>query len=349
MRACRIVIVLLCSAVSLTLGGCSVTSPGDPGVVGVDHGWLEQPKLFDRFDTDARDFHPVNAYLLALAARAGDMNTAEQRDTLRTWGFDRHTPVVDRTASVYAYVASNARMALVVFSGTDIRNIRDLESDADALYPVRRERYCDAADALLHRGFATNLDAIWGDITAETRDHAAGGKPVFVAGHSRGGAFAVLAASGWAQDGAVRVTGLYTFGQPRVGNVAFAKAFAAQDVPYFRVINERDAVAGIPIQIGNLGADYAHTGIVAHLASGPALRKDPSANSLRLISIDPDHYLDGYLRNLYLVVTNPARIEHPAWASTLVSAAGATTRPSTNTMAPATSSSLPALPRPPGA
>jgi len=336
---------------SVVLAGCGAAKPGDPGVTSVDHSWLRSRDLFDRFDTAATDFSPVNAYLLALAVRAGDMNTADQRETLRTWGFGKHEPIIDRSASVYAYVASNDRMVLAVFSGTDIRNIRDLESDADALYPVRRERYARADGALVHRGFATNMDAVWEDVTDEVARQANAGdappRPVFVTGHSRGGAFAMLAAAGWAQDpgwapgNVVRVAGLYTFGQPRVGNLAFAQHVNSLDLPYCRVINDRDAIAGVPLKIGNLGAEYVHGGAVAHLASGPVLRKDPAVVSLRLIVIDPDHYLDNYLRSLYAVVTVPARIEHPAWrAGALAAAPPAAT-------APTTANAAPPLPRPP--
>jgi len=329
----------------LLVGGCAAAQPGDPAVENADQSWLKQPNLFDRFDTAARDFHPLNAYLLALAVRAGDTNTTEQRQTLRTWGLRRHTPVVDRNASVYAYLASNESMVLAVFSGTDIRNIRDLESDADALYPVQRERYSSAEGALLHRGFANNMDAIWDEITREVKSHARTKgettmKPVFIAGHSRGGAFATLAAAGWAQENAVPIAGLYTFGQPRVGNAQFAQQFASFGVPYFRVINERDAVAGIPMKLGNLGADYVHAGTVAHLTNGPLMRKDPSPATLRLIVIDPDHYMDGYISKLYAVVTQPQRIEDPAWRAMAV-APGPTTSPAS------TRASSSALPRPP--
>jgi hypothetical protein len=333
---------LITLALSLA-GGCAVAKPGDAQVATGEHAWIRQKDLFDRFDTTARDFHPLNAYLLALAVRAGDMNTAEQRQTLRGWGFRRVEPIVDRTASVYAYVASNDRMVLAVFSGTDIRNIRDLESDADALYPVQRERYARAEGALLHRGFASNMDAVWDAVTREAKSQArtktgAPPKPVFVAGHSRGGAFATLAAAGWAQDDVVDVAALYTFGQPRVGNVEFARHFAALGVPYFRLINDRDAVAGVPLKIGNFGADYAHAGTVAHLAAGPTLRKDPSPASLRLIVIDPDHYMDGYLAKLYAVATQPQRIEDARWRA----AVGVTSATS-----PATTRSTTDLPRPP--
>jgi hypothetical protein len=341
MRQATYTHVALIAATAL-ISGCAAAKPGDTAAASADHSWLKTPDLFDRFDADARGFNPINAYLLALAVRAGDMNTSQQRDTLKTWGFDRVSPVVDRTASVYAYVASNPRMVLIVFSGTDIRSIRDLESDADAIYPVRRERYSRAADAVVHRGFAAGMDAVWDSITDEVREHAkaegAGAQPkrVWIAGHSRGGAFATLAASGWGQDGTVDIAGLYTYGQPRVGNLPFARAFNGLGIPYFRVINDRDAVAGVPTKIGDFGADYAHAGTVAHLAPGPVLRKDPPPAQLRLFVIDPDHYMDGYLKKLYAVVTEPNRIEYPQWALAVVPA----TQPATR--------SASELPRPPG-
>lgn len=338
--------IFLLVMLSVVAGGCAAAMPGDRSGAAADHSWIQSPGLFERFDVQTREISPLNAYLLALAVRAGDMNTSMQRKTLSTWGFDGFSPVIDRDASVYAYVASNPEMVLVVFSGTDIRNIRDLESDADALYPVRRERYSAAGDALAHRGFARDLDAVWDAITDEVKSHAGGGgaeaaKPVWIAGHSRGGAFATLAAAAWAQDRNIDVAGLYTYGQPRVGNAAFARALDALNITYCRVINEHDLVPAIPARIGEFGADYAHAGTVAHLAAGPSLRKDPPADSLRLFVVDPDHYMDGYLQKLYTVVTESRRIEDPQWAMQLQSRTSATTTASTS---PAT----PSLPRPPG-
>jgi len=318
MTLTRLLVVLLALA---TLGCSSVVAPPPP----VDVSWMRQERLFDAFDPRATDtFSPLNAYLLALAAKAGDAGTADQQSTLAVWGFDRYTPFVDRNASVYAYVASSPSMVLVVFSGTDIRNLRDLQSDIDALAPIRNERYGGAPGALVHRGFAAGLDSIWHALTREVIDHqkpaAAGGtpKPLWVAGHSRGGAFAALAAAGRTQDDSdgddaapPHVTGLYTFGQPRVGNLALARALAGSGVAYYRIVNDQDAVAAVPVGAGRLAPEYAHAGTLAHLADadGPRLRFNPPDATQRLWVVDPDHYLDVYLRNLHAVLRDPSRIE----------------------------------------
>ena len=61
---------LILTLAMLFVGGCAAAKPGDPAVEAADQSWLKQPNLFDRFDTSARAFHPLNAYLLALAVRA---------------------------------------------------------------------------------------------------------------------------------------------------------------------------------------------------------------------------------------------------------------------------------------
>ena len=58
-----------------------------------------------------------------------------------------------------------------------------------------------------------------------------------------------------------RILGLYTFGQPRVGNVDFAKAFdKSLGGKAYRLINNNDVVPRIPSRIEPLGIDenYSH-------------------------------------------------------------------------------------------
>lgn len=81
-------------------------------------------------------------------------------------------------------------------------------------------------------------------------------KPLVFCGHSLGGALAMLAAYHYACAGA-RVRAVVTFGQPRVGNGPFARAYNARlgDVTW-RVVNNRDPVPRIPWMLGT----YRHAG-----------------------------------------------------------------------------------------
>ncbi|NJL82058.1 MAG: lipase family protein [Chloroflexaceae bacterium] len=65
-----------------------------------------------------------------------------------------------------------------------------------------------------------------------------------------GGALAVLFAAMLAQD-KIPITGLYTFGAPRVGNKRFAEAFDRNlKTKAYRVVNEGDLVPHLPPPLG---------------------------------------------------------------------------------------------------
>jgi triacylglycerol lipase len=91
--------------------------------------------------------------------------------------------------------------------------------------------------------------------------HGSGrGKPLFITGHSLGGALAMLYAAKWSP--APRA--VYTFGQPRVGDARFRDFYnATLGARTWRVVNEEDIVPRIPSAL----AGYRHAGNEAFLAS----------------------------------------------------------------------------------
>jgi hypothetical protein len=289
--------------------------------------YLRQPGLFKSFDPNARELSVVNAYLLQLAARAGDCESPSQSKLVRGWGFQQHRQIFDRLHSAYAYVASDERMVLVAFCGTDPMNLRDMQSDAAALWPKHDDRYCVRSDAVVHPGFSEALDSIWDGLCEEVLAQARrptdvntsaptqpSYKPVWITGHSRGGAFALLAASGFSQlSDFPTVAGVYTFGQPKVGNAAFAQAFDATGVPYFRFVTAHDAVAGQPVKLPKMTSDYAHAGTMAYFDDSGTLRRNPPESTLSLWRVDPDHYQAQYQLALYSVLRQPERIEDSSW------------------------------------
>jgi hypothetical protein len=82
-------------------------------------------------------------------------------------------------------------------------------------------------------------------------------RPIFITGHSLGGALAALIAS-WLRvhvfsvaQGTQNRIHLYTYGQPRVGNIHFARAFWGEDTPrlaYHRFARTNDVVPMVPRQ-----------------------------------------------------------------------------------------------------
>ena len=155
------------------------------------------------------------------------------------------------------FVAQNANTILVAFRGTNPRERIDWIIDFNALKDKGAFQ-----GVQVHEGFFDALGAVWG--------HTFGGKQilpgrllnrgnraVWITGHSLGGALAELAAARAIVENGVPVQGVYTFGQPRVGNDAFAKKMETPlGARIFRFINNLDIVPRVPLY----GMGYRHYG-----------------------------------------------------------------------------------------
>lgn len=83
-----------------------------------------------------------------------------------------------------------------------------------------------------------------GDVVRDTLSTCPPGSPVFVTGHSLGGALATLAALHIKTTTPFKLPTLYTFASPRVGDPTFAAHFT--DLECFRVANSEDIVPAVP-------------------------------------------------------------------------------------------------------
>lgn len=93
--------------------------------------------------------------------------------------------------------------------------------------------------------------------------------PLVVTGHSLGGALATVAAASLYENN-VDIAGLYTFGQPRVGDRAFARQLNNNLAGrVFRFVNNNDVVPHVPppFSIRNPLRLYSHLGAVKYFDS----------------------------------------------------------------------------------
>ena len=100
----------------------------------------------------------------------------------------------------------------------------------------------------VHKGFLEAFSSVKDQVDRYLP--CAEGLPVFITGHSLGGALATLGAahlSGWG------LAACYTFGAPRVGNKAFAGSL---QTPVYRVVNPGDPVPHVPTPLRG----YRHAG-----------------------------------------------------------------------------------------
>lgn len=90
--------------------------------------------------------------------------------------------------------------------------------------------------------------------------------PLYVTGHSLGGALATIAAAALGDNG-VDVAGVYTFGQPRVGDRLFVRQLNEHiNGRVFRFVNNNDIVPHVPppFSMWNPTRLYGHVGIAKY-------------------------------------------------------------------------------------
>ncbi|MBL4770641.1 MAG: lipase family protein [Planctomycetes bacterium] len=153
------------------------------------------------------------------------------REHLQAAGF-KDIEVFER-GGTHAILADN----LLAFRGT--AGLKDWLADFDAW--LTKE-----GSGRVHRGFQSTLDLAWDEVRERVGDRA-----IHLTGHSMGGSLATLAAI--RLPGARTVT---TFGAPRPGNAEFAASVLC---PVFRVVNNNDMVARLPLSL-----TYRHVGEVKY-------------------------------------------------------------------------------------
>ena len=112
--------------------------------------------------------------------------------------------------------------AVLAFRGTDPVTLPSWVTDA-----VVKLVECKEYEGRVHRGFSSVLRRTWGKvekIVKEVQD-----RPLFLTGHSMGGALAVLTGYRLAKLGCPPAA-TYTFGSPRVGDPVFCAGVQAADL-----------------------------------------------------------------------------------------------------------------------
>ncbi|SFJ51550.1 triacylglycerol lipase [Paenibacillus sp. UNC496MF] len=141
---------------------------------------------------------------------------------------------------LFGFVLESDRGVIVAFRGTISPTdwITDMIAQQVAFKPAGK-------GCLAHRGFndvyMSARDALFRLLSDTTP-----GKPVFVTGHSLGGALGTLAALDIALNRKPANLVVYTFGSPRVGDPAFARSYNAAVPVSFRIENEFDVVPHLP-------------------------------------------------------------------------------------------------------
>ncbi|HHC73392.1 MAG TPA: lipase family protein [Thiotrichales bacterium] len=179
--------------------------------------------------------------LVSKALKAGLADTSPVEEALRRGGFELLEAFVEEgTEALMARLClagAGKGFLVLAFRGTQPR-LGDVFTDIKAdLVPADK-------GGRAHRGFLEAFEPVEEKIREALERHGAGELPLYITGHSLGGALALVATRYLASDS----TGAtYTFGCPRVGDDDF---FRPIKTPVYRVVNAGDGVARVPFGHG---------------------------------------------------------------------------------------------------
>lgn len=162
------------------------------------------------------------------------------------------------SAATQAVVVSSHKFIIVGFRGT-ISKIQQWLSDLDT---IKTSFPCNGCK--VHAGFYDRFKEIVDHTTyAVRRAYLEEKRPIYVTGHSSGGAIATLFAM-HLRGLDIPLAGVYTFGSPRVGNDAFVTAVEQSISVFYRIVNQYDVVQIVP----PLSFGFHHVGQLINCVSG---------------------------------------------------------------------------------
>ena len=199
------------------------------------------------FEPRATSFSMANAQILGQAAAVAYREPAQCAKWATVSGFTGAFDFFDND-DTQGFVAESNEAIVVAFRGTQPNRPMDWFVDLRAT-----RGHWDHSIGEVHDGFYRALRKVWGVALPKgevlpRRLVNRGSKTIWITGHSLGGALAELCAAQAMFVSKIPVQGVYTFGQPRVGNKDFAAAVNEKlGSGIFRFVNDRDIVPRVPL------------------------------------------------------------------------------------------------------
>ncbi|MBM3724464.1 MAG: lipase family protein [Acidobacteria bacterium] len=191
----------------------------------------------DLLEPNADGHSHRNAFLMGLCAKLAYAGPDEALAITTIWGFDPARFLFLDQGGTQGFIAAGSTAMIVAFRGT--ASVRDwvfnVETDHEP-GPVGR----------VHRGFQNAFEKVQ-EVVVPRVITDRGDLPLFITGHSLGGAITRICAARFHFVEGIPVQGVYTFGQPRVGDETFRHQYASALGPRTsRYVNDNDIVPHVP-------------------------------------------------------------------------------------------------------
>ena len=144
------------------------------------------------------------------------------------------TETFDRKGTQAILVKSDKFVALA-FRGTEATSLQDIKADCSATFVP-----CESGGRV-HVGFNDAYEQVAADIQTKLESEEYAGLPLFITGHSLGGALATIAAKRIQHHAGIAAC--YTFGSPRVGDEDWSEGMRTI---VYRIVNAADCVTMLP-------------------------------------------------------------------------------------------------------
>lgn len=192
-------------------------------------------------------FHWQTAWVLAECSQlAYQQAEAISHVTSRRWGFE-NSDFVD-AADSQAFLVNDNEIAVLAFRGTESVGEWLGKLDVASVNTVRGK---------VHKGFNDAWTMLKPSVNAAIKRLPPSVNKIWLTGHNLGGAAAVIAAADLMDES--KIAGVYTFGQPRVGDPFFKNIVENRYADlYVRFVNEDDLVTRLP-------PGYVHCGRLLRL------------------------------------------------------------------------------------
>jgi len=228
-------------------------------------------------------------------------------DQLQNWNcffcnvpFVVTTIVYNTSTDTHGYVGHYGSIIEVVFRGTVTSSLKNWITDLDAGHSVP---YPVIPNAFVHTGFLLAWHSVKQQVIAAVQDLRTkiNAIEIYFSGHSLGAAISVLAALEAGISTGLPIT-CYNFGDPRVGNQAFADYFDKNIQTSWRLVNQHDIVPHLPtLTMGfwHIATEVWFTNLTHYMICNDSGEDPNCSDSLRIaLSID-DHleYLGFDLRD----------------------------------------------------
>lgn len=255
-------------------------------VVPLQESFKEHIAALGAFSAHDTRWNEHNALALAYASDLAYKTPDVIRQVGPLCGFPRVSVIAVR--EVQAIVLGGETGIILAFRGTRPDQLLDWVTDAYATQAPFGACFQGPTVGGTHQGFTLALLRVWPQILRDVAAFQDKAQPLWITGHSLGGALAALAAAAFTFVQRMPVNGLHTFGQPRVGDLTFTALLDGHlGGVYYRFVNDEDIVTRIPPRVIPLPPTfYAHAGQTMYFDGSGVLHTSESWWNSFLLRID---------------------------------------------------------------